>query len=298
MRANKGFIGETLQKLLARPVGNNLLINSSFKLPINQRQVTSDTWVTGQYGLDRWRRYSNYGTISWGDGYLRMTEPKMVGKNNGCYIIQAIESPERYYGETVTFSAKVRATKGAMIGVAQFYNSDSENPVIATGDWQIIKSTFTVINDGEHQFVFCLWGGKRENGTWVELDFDITMDVEWVKAELGSVATPFQPRIYAEEIALCKRFYQHISTVASFRYSYGAKIGAYLYTFQPMRAVPKVVLKNASINTTSGGSNTVSSYDMEQSQVGLTYGLIRITWTSDYYNYASALIQVTLDAEL
>ena len=37
-----------------------------------------------------------------------------------------------------------------------------------------------------------------------------TIDVEWVKCEEGIIATPFRSRLYAEELALCKRYFERI----------------------------------------------------------------------------------------
>ena len=37
---------------------------------------------------------------------------------------------------------------------------------------------------------------------------DVEFEVGWVKLELGSVATPFVPRSYGEELLLSQRYYQ------------------------------------------------------------------------------------------
>lgn len=37
------------------------------------------------------------------------------------------------------------------------------------------------------------------------------VDVAWIKLELGSYATPFTPRSYGEELALCQRYYETIN---------------------------------------------------------------------------------------
>ena len=37
--------------------------------------------------------------------------------------------------------------------------------------------------------------------------------VKWAKLEVGTTPTPFSPRIYAEELALCQRFYQKINVM-------------------------------------------------------------------------------------
>ncbi|MEA5085111.1 MAG: hypothetical protein VB018_13335 [Lachnospiraceae bacterium] len=58
----------------------------------------------------------------------------------------------------------------------------------------------------------------------------VSFRLKWVKLELGSAATPFVPRPYGEELALCKRYYQKIS---GFFRVYGYNVNT-LYTHIPI----------------------------------------------------------------
>lgn len=44
----------------------------------------------------------------------------------------------------------------------------------------------------------------------IEIAIGGNVTVNWIKLELGTVATPFVPRPYAEELALCQRYYEKI----------------------------------------------------------------------------------------
>ena len=53
------------------------------------------------------------------------------------------------------------------------------------------------------------------NATPEHLNFAInagaSIELAWIKLEAGSVPTPFVPRMYAEEVYLCKRFFQTVN---------------------------------------------------------------------------------------
>ena len=66
-----------------------------------------------------------------------------------------------------------------------------------------------------------------------------SVTLKWVKLEKGSIATPFVPRLYAEELAMCQRYFRHLMIPENKPYystSYFSGI-----SFQPhMRTNPSV----------------------------------------------------------
>ena len=58
---------------------------------------------------------------------------------------------------------------------------------------------------------------STDNDYWyLGLEFKtVGVTIEWAKLELGEVATPYVPRLYAEELQLCKRYYQYINLNAA-----------------------------------------------------------------------------------
>lgn len=179
----------------------NLLINGDFRNPINQRGKTQ--YTSNEYCVDRWTKWNNTFTTSIQDGFLQ---------NRGTWItlLQYIEGCQKIFkrGTVFTMSAKVKCEKNR--GVTFSYYDHTANrsigercPEIAVGtDWKIIKHTVTVnVDTVNPNTAFCI------EASWSDTD-TAALDIEWIKLELGSVATPFVPRPYAEELALCQRYYE------------------------------------------------------------------------------------------
>lgn len=88
-------IGQDVAKAL-RAV--NLLVNSYFRNPVNQRGQTS--YSSGGYCIDRWLISASQ-TLSVDDGVIRVTPEK-----NGVNFYQVVANGEKLGGKTVTFAAK------------------------------------------------------------------------------------------------------------------------------------------------------------------------------------------------
>ena len=218
----------TQLKDLANP---NILINGDFRKPINQRNFSrrSYTGSNWAYGIDRWvigiLDSAGQSECVLNDGYISLKSKA----NDGCInIYQILENPHLYYGKTLTGSFKYRIVKGQpnsfnvsaynnLVKNGAFFNSNtSENKLIADGEWHVYTFTYTVSGQKlEDNFTSLLIGigslvknVSDEDYTWVKPTVDTQIDIEWVKLELGSKATPFIPRPYGEELALCKRYYE------------------------------------------------------------------------------------------
>ena len=202
----------------------NLFINGDFRNPVNQRK--NSQYTSNNYCIDRWKKWTDKFTTSVQNGFLR---------NQGTWIVllqYLEESPKLFKKGTVfTMSAKVKCEKTRPVKFSYYDHTSSNSigevcPEITVGtDWKVISHTVTVNVDIVHQnTAFCI------ETSWNDAD-TATLDIEWIKIELGSVATPFVPRLYAEELALCKRYYeasnndiyinaikQHTSYFAEYKY--------------------------------------------------------------------------------
>ena len=71
-----------------------------------------------------------------------------------------------------------------------------------------------------------------------------TFNIEWLKLEIGLIATPFIPRLLAKGFNLCERFYQIIDNLYLSRYNYESASKLSYFNGFPfrtkMRAVPNV----------------------------------------------------------
>ena len=82
---------------------------------------------------------------------------------------------------------------------------------------------------------------KDMTSTWYTTN-DATFEITGVQLEVGSVATDFEHRSYAQELVLCQRYYQQVY----FYWNTGSTNSNYLYyvggQFNPiMRAAPSLV---------------------------------------------------------
>ena len=182
----------------------NLLINGDFR--VNQRGFTNYDHApanSGGYTIDRWWMAVGATTIVNNDGSITIQNTSGVPNR---HLIQFFEDYTKLLGKTFTFSMKVKnAIAGDKWKVA-FY--DGENLFGETeGSYEnngenIISATITMAN--------AITTGRKKLGLIVytrqTATLNDTITIEYVKLEIGSIATPYSPRPYAEELAMCQRY--------------------------------------------------------------------------------------------
>lgn len=197
-------------------INNNLLVNSDFRNTINQRGNTTYTdnssdekWT---YTIDRWRIKNLTLTVN---------ATSITIKNNGTSPY-GFQQPIGYYLPlgTYTASCAVRSITGnAYMSVTNSNNSN--NLVVGINSY-----TWTNVSIGSMSIVV-------DAGSQVEL--------EWAKLEVGNAATTFFPRLLDEEIMICQRFYQ---TVSSHRFmmlmTTSNAASGHIQLVPTMRATPSV----------------------------------------------------------
>ena len=194
----KEDIHESLLNSLSNP---NLFINGDFRNPVNQREKSQ--YTSNGYCIDRWKKWTDKFTTSVQNGFLR---------NQGTWIVlfQFLEESPKLFkkGTVFTMSAKVKCEKTRQVKFSYYDHTSNQSigeicqEITVGTDWQIISHTVTVNVDIVHQNTsFCIETPQNDND-------NATLDIEWIKLELGSVSTPFIPRLYAEELALCQRYYE------------------------------------------------------------------------------------------
>lgn len=194
IRTDRGDLQIDYNALANLPaLNNNLLINSDFKNPINQRNATSYTYSGSKkvYGIDRWWVNGSGAKMTVNSGYLTVYLP------SGCDFGQAIELNYKSY-ENMTVSVKLQGdsvVKTATISGLSSKTDSTDNFVNLTSS---VKVGFYVFGHGMYMYLR-------------PISSAVTMKIEWIKLESGSAATPFVPRIKSEEVILCKRFYQVVT---------------------------------------------------------------------------------------
>lgn len=158
----------------------NLLINSDFRNPVNQRGQTSYTLDASArtYTIDRWCSANAIKVVLEDDGiHIYNTGSQTYG-----YLLQYIETP-LIVGEKYTISAKIN-------GVI------CSHTFIAGEGFNMAVPYFTYDPAGDSLAYDRI--GLRIEDSYL---------VEYIKLEQGSIATPLVPRPYGEELALCQRYY-------------------------------------------------------------------------------------------
>ena len=145
--------------------------------------------------------------------------------------------------------------------------------------------------------------------TWYTTN-DATWEITGVQLEVGSVATDFEHRSFAQELQLCKRYYQQInqeSSSTSILTGFGNgsnRLRAVLYLPVEMRANPTVALDVSGGNPTfysyTGGNPSYSSLSgVESTKKNIVVDINTSTLTAGApYDWRGSGAFITIAAEL
>ena len=183
------------REVVKRTNVHNLLDNSDFRNPVNQRGQTSYTGAV--YGIDRWEGTTSISALTVNDGYVTFGAGDTFNQHR-----QFINNDEvNLYGKTVTVACE----------------DSSGNVYCASGVCpNATPSSNTYI------------GANSVNGGLVRLVFDTssniyiqiyhsasTISLRWVALYEGAYTAetlpPYVPKGYVAELAECQRYYQKFS---------------------------------------------------------------------------------------
>lgn len=282
----------------------NLLINGDFSVWQRGENFVANS---NRYTADRWHIWytTNHVISKLENGGIRI---KINSSNyNYCEIIQAIDKVDivALRGKKVTISCKVGESSS---NFTKYYINVffSTGVNLLANDGRISNSNKSVTSKGiiEHTFevpvnancmsirVGVSQADTVENGGKDALAGK-TLDINWVKLEAGSVATPFVPRPYAEELALCQRYYEKSYDV-TVSPATDTGYGRYLISKNPIdnafygtipfkvtkRTQPTIIAykPNGTKLDISGVSSSTSTIDIN---VGSSSALLDLQWTAD-----------------
>ena len=184
---------EQLNAAVRKAAPRNLLDNSDFRNPVNQRGQTSYAGNGGLvYAIDRWLTYSAYMTVSVQDGYLSITNNSESEYAQFSQIVSGLN----VIGKTVTVAAwdtngRISCASGVM----------SEDWIVSVGnDYNIFCHT---IENNCIIFSIAPKAYKTANILGVAL-YEGTYTAETLPE--------YQPKGYGAELAECQRYYQIRST--------------------------------------------------------------------------------------
>jgi len=107
------------------------------------------------------------------------------------------------------------------------------------------------------------WAGTLYLGATGQTQIMSTLNATWrvtgVQFEIGTSATPFERRLYGQELALCQRYYQDGTLRMRGYNTAGNSIGASMLFNTAMRASPTVTISGGnSINTGATSSESIT----------------------------------------
>lgn len=270
--------------LESRPVNNNILINSNFANPVNQRGGTSyyDSVIgnPSSYTIDRWK-LSSGGELTFVDGGINIkgSSAKEIT------LWQIIEDSKGFAGKSVTISAKVNG---------KIY---SRTGTLVTESGYLLLENFD--DDVGFMYVSYLSSGLYEMNLRVKINQSMT--IEWVKFEIGDHATPYVPRLYGEELELCERYYYKMNVYPTTVHSVGSNAIYFVRAIPKMRvSSPTTTLSDCSL-TVSGTSQT--GFEFKVTYVQATSGYVNLAATKNSHglSFGNCIVMdgmLTLDAEL
>ena len=187
----------------------NLLDNSDFTNPVNQRGKTS---YTGGYGIDRWKQWSNNHTTNVSNGHITVN-----------VIQQYIGVPINF--DTV-YTMAARKTDGTVLCISGTFN----NKINKDG----LRLDYDTNTDGSKKPYACI--NAAGDYLWAAL---------YEGAYTAETLPPYVPKGYAAELAECQRYYYRIGVSKSNYQPYALSTGresgkADMYIQFPtaMRAIP------------------------------------------------------------
>lgn len=263
------------------PLANeNLLINGDFQ--VNQRGQTSYSTnsTNAIYTVDRWRLQAGTGN---GSVTLTVNEDGSVTISNqttvNAYLVQVFEKAFALNDYTASFEISNKT------GIVSFAINDAMDAA------QEVNNGFNAFtgNGSPSRITFYLAGGS-------------SMTLRWVKLEQGSIATPFVPRLYAEELLFCQWYYRifkgsnkYLGLVRTFSAGTSGIYEIPLAT--SMRTTPTI---SASGVTAQGNGITFNSVSLSENMVGGSCILTGATGMMVYFLYTTedSNSYLALDAEI
>lgn len=220
--ANSAKLGGKAPEYYIQP--RNLLDNSNFRNPVNQRGIAYGGTLNSGYTIDRWYYQQSAGA---GDGYFGLTEYYVSLKAPSDGYSQMYQNLERYSamkGKTYTFATSIRYGNNAeSVKAVTFTMGAIDTGLILTEDGNVKLYSVDGMNvlirvTGQNEYAF----------TWAAL---------YEGSYTADTLPPYVPKGYAVELAECDLHYRplgdNVMSVIAMTSSDGGVV--LLKSIRPMR---------------------------------------------------------------
>jgi hypothetical protein len=268
----------------------NLIINGDFQVAQRGTSHAYSNNGSGYHTLDRWysanfssgtltlsQQTTALGTVD-STNYLRAVTASTVGASATVYSSQKIENIKQFHNKSITVSFMVKASAALTFQLRRQYNYGSGGSseeytgftdVSVTTGWTKFTTTFSAVDFsgktiGANNFFGILFYWSTNQGT--DQRNDATIEITNVQLETGSVATDFEHKTYADELAACQRYYEIIGNWSSTSQFYAfpifksrsASIGIPVHFRVQKRANPSIISYDR-LGTTTGVFTQISN---------------------------------------
>lgn len=308
----------------------NRIINGDFR--IWQRNQTFTNITSGAYNADRfkstWDAVGSQRTVSrqafaagelegpglYSPYYLRVQQTTAGSGGTFNALLQFVEDVRSLSGQVVTLSFYARFITGTntLIGdLRQYFGTGGtpSSPVVVPFSFGNIGTNWSKCSVTVQLPSLSGKALGTNNDHYLQLTLALpvnqifTADIAYVQLEVGSIATPFETRSLASEIALCQRYYEKSyeldnvpgATVNDYygaldatggRGTSGSRGGSYLFKVTK-RAVPTVTFWNPAVAGTQGARNSTTAVNVT--------GAVAINQGANSFRIASQLGATTDD---
>ena len=259
-------------------IKKNWIVNGAMR--VNQRDIIALNSIpvaglSGTYNVDRFRTISS-GISGYtqqllspdgptelrGVNYLRTISSSANTGTLGQMQVVDVSDIDKFKGKAVTFSAWVRSSNPEARLQINFGNGNLfSNPISEVAVWE--RLVVTGILSANATQVATVVTIKDETSNMVAISDGDYIDVTGVKLELGGFVTDFTYDSYAEDLLVCKAYFQsgktHLSSLtwAGSNNNKGRQSQAFLV---PMRAAPSMTTSQGSVGTygTAPSGNPIS----------------------------------------
>lgn len=236
----------------------NLLDNSDFTNPVNQRGASS--YTGSKYGIDRWISRSGYCTVTVEEDYVNI---KSTDGTTAAYVLQFIETGKIKSGKKYTAACQLKDGSIHTVTAEAIVSMDEVVKYIYVDGAQL--GTIRFRYDSSEELYAVLFSTLSTSG------MDIVNVVLYEGEYTAETLPEYQSKSYGAELAECQRYYQNWKRYETTGYLTGGGCSYCMpiYLDVPMRICPSVIgtpIWGARV-ATGGYSKYTSSNDMHFTEI-------------------------------